>query len=218
MAATACAYGYQGTAARPPPARSSQVPADPFLTFDDDAEAATPPPPPPPPPRPLPPSFWSRHLGICTEGLGSESSGDIDLSDLSDDVNNNGDGDSGAVDAGHQALPCKRHHRDDGEPGRARSATRPAFPPPISVIGAGGKPWLYLRHHREDGRLVLREVRIPSRELLQARREDGRFKLQFAQPQPAEEEPEDDVDHHQCQDPESPADATVPEKKQDVNE
>ncbi|RLN09052.1 formin-like protein 3 [Panicum miliaceum] len=225
MAATACAYGYQQQGTRPPPpplalaapARSSSQVPDPFLVgFDDDDAELTPPPPPPPPlPRPCnkaPPSFLSRHLGICTEGLGSESSGDIDLNDLSDDVNN-------ADDEVGQALvvPCKRQHRDGGGEGLGRRARggRPApFPPPISVIGAGGKPWLYLRPHREDGRLVLREVRIPTRELLQARREGGRFKLQFAQPLPEEEEPEDvHHHHHQCQDHE-PAD----EKRQEGNE
>jgi len=195
MAATACAYGYQQQGTRPlalaAPARSSSLAPDPFLTgFDDDAEVT--PPPPPPPPRQCtkaPPPFPPRHLGICTEGLGAESSGDIDLSDLSDDVNT-------------LVVPCKRQHRDGGGegPGRRARGGRPApFPPPISVIGAGGKPWLYLRPHREDGRLVLREVWIPSRELLQARREGGRFKLQFAQPHPEEEEPEDAHHHHdQC--------------------
>uniref|UniRef100_J3LXM6 FAF domain-containing protein n=1 Tax=Oryza brachyantha TaxID=4533 RepID=J3LXM6_ORYBR len=54
---------------------------------------------------------------------------------------------------------------------------RAAFPPPISVIGKGGRPWLTLRAHREDGRLVLREMRLPSQELLQPCKEDGRFKL-----------------------------------------
>ncbi|CAN6238318.1 unnamed protein product [Urochloa humidicola] len=233
MAATACAYGYQGT--RPPPlakpARSSssqsQVPDDhhPFLISFDDAEEApppapTPPPPPPPLPRPsskAPPPFLSRHLGICTEGLGSESSGDIDLSDLSDDAVGNNDGDAQvARQALMMPLPCKRQHRDgDDEQGRAKPKP---FPPPISVIGAGGKPWLYLRHHREGGRLVLREVRIPTRELLQARREGGRFTLQFAHPLPEEEEQEGDVHHDQCQDQEEPADVTVQDKKQEGNE
>jgi hypothetical protein len=90
-----------------------------------------------------------------------------------------------------------------------RSA-RPAFPPPISLIGAGGKPWLYLRPQREDGRLVLREVRIPSRELLQARREDGRFQLQYAQPQPDDEEDK----CQEAQGQQDPADAMAPEKSQ----
>ncbi|KAG2658842.1 protein FANTASTIC FOUR 3-like [Panicum virgatum] len=217
MAATACAYGYQQQGTRPPlalaaPARSASQAPDPLLVGfdddDDDGAEVTPPPAPPPPPRPCikaPPPFPPRNLGICTEGLGAESSGDIGLSDLSDDVSNNGAGGDGDAEAGRALVgPCKRQHRDGGGggegPGRRARGGRPApFPPPISVIGAGGKPWLYLRPHREDGRLVLREVRIPSRELLQARREGGRFKLQFAQPHPEEEEPEDAHHHHdQC--------------------
>ncbi|XP_066318575.1 protein FAF-like, chloroplastic [Miscanthus floridulus] len=217
MAATACAYSYQ--AGGPAQVRLPD-------TFIDDVDGAVqkaeqtpaPAPPPPPLPRPskVPPSsFLSHHLDICTEGLGSESSGDIDLSDLTDDVNgNDNDHDAACVDVG-QALPCKWQHRDgggDAEPGSARSA-RPAFPPPISLIGAGGQPWLYLRPQREDGRLVLREVRIPSRELLQARREDGRFKLQFAQPQP-----DDEKDECQLAQGQDPAEAMAPEKTQQGNE
>ncbi|KAL6634228.1 hypothetical protein ACP70R_026899 [Stipagrostis hirtigluma subsp. patula] len=198
MAATACAaYPYEGT--RPPlmpPARSSHVP-EPPLDVDDGRGFAVkpappaPPSPPPPPPPPLPrpskaTSLFSRDLGLCTEGLGSESSGDVDLGDdITDAENINDDTSIGGVVLAGQGLPCKRQHRDgDEEPAaRARSGRTFAFPPPISVIGAGGKPWLYLRPHRADGRLVLREVKIPSRELLQARREDGRFKLQFAHPE-----------------------------------
>ncbi|KAG8070907.1 hypothetical protein GUJ93_ZPchr0006g40754 [Zizania palustris] len=176
------------------------------------------PPPPPPPPQPqlfelqlgaggngsagtkatAPLVLSRRHLGICTEGLGSESSessGDVDVSDDYTDK-----------DVVAHALPCKRQHYrpddsndDNGQttvPLQAWTRTGRAFPPPISVIGAGGKPWLYLRAHRGDGRLVLREIRIPSRELLHACREDGRFKLHFAHPeeQDEDEQPADDPD------------------------
>lgn len=176
MAATALAYAYQE--ARP------LMPATPEPQFDVDGCAVKPatpaPPPPPPSSQLLRPSIFSRHPGLCTEGLGSESSGDVHLDDLLNDIGN--------VHDGQQGLPCESQLCDsDDQPARAR-ISRKAFPPPISVIGAGGKPWLYLRSHKEDGRLVLREVRIPSQELLQARREDGRFKLRFAQPQPEEEE------------------------------
>ncbi|KAG8064425.1 hypothetical protein GUJ93_ZPchr0004g38302 [Zizania palustris] len=59
-----------------------------------------------------------------------------------------------------------------------RTRSGRAFPPPISVIGKGGRPWLSLRAHREAGRLVLREMRLPPQELtLQPCKEDGRFKL-----------------------------------------
>ncbi|CAD6258254.1 unnamed protein product [Miscanthus lutarioriparius] len=54
------------------------------------------------------------------------------------------------------------------------------FPPPIRSIGRGGKPYVCFRSLREDGRFVLREVVIPGKELLQATREGGRLRLQFA--------------------------------------
>ncbi|KAF8667372.1 hypothetical protein HU200_005427 [Digitaria exilis] len=78
----------------------------------------------------------------------------------------------------------QQQHLDDdagyGEHHQMLRRTRSgrAFPPPISVIGKGGRPWLSLRAHREGGRLVLREMRLPSHELqLQPCKEDGRFKL-----------------------------------------
>lgn len=58
-----------------------------------------------------------------------------------------------------------------------RTRSGRTFPPPISVIGRSGRPWLRLRASREGGRLVLREMRLPSQELLQPCKEDGRFKL-----------------------------------------
>uniref|UniRef100_A0A2P2PLR5 FAF domain-containing protein n=1 Tax=Rhizophora mucronata TaxID=61149 RepID=A0A2P2PLR5_RHIMU len=57
-----------------------------------------------------------------------------------------------------------------------------AIPPPISCIGKSGRPGVYFQSYRQDGRFVLREVRIPTQELLHACREDGRLKLQFIQP------------------------------------
>ncbi|TVU01756.1 hypothetical protein EJB05_52750, partial [Eragrostis curvula] len=73
----------------------------------------------------------------------------------------------------------QRPHLADDDGHRQDVVTRSgrAFPPPISVIGRSGRPWLQLRAQREGGRLVLREMRLPSQELLQPCKEDGRFKL-----------------------------------------
>ncbi|KAM0918788.1 hypothetical protein ACQ4PT_008631 [Festuca glaucescens] len=207
MAATTCAYGYGSSCppsapapaamASPTAARSLQA-MDSFSHHSHSHSHAVlgsiihgvvmpPPPAPPPPPLPPPPLLdlhsgtrsghsgsqaASRDPGLCTEGLGSESSessGDVDLGDVGDD-------NIEEMEA-EQAL----HHQEETTV-MARARGGSVFPPPISVIGAAGKPWQYLRAHRGDGRLVLREVRIPSRELLQACREDGRLKLHFAHP------------------------------------
>uniref|UniRef100_A0ACD5UB62 Uncharacterized protein n=1 Tax=Avena sativa TaxID=4498 RepID=A0ACD5UB62_AVESA len=118
-----------------------------------------------PPLRPPPPLHPFSDL--LTEALGAESLNP-------DDVAMDG---VAAVEA--PDPPCKReqHDDDDNQVTLRRTRSVRAFPPPISVIGKSRRPWLILRAHREDGRLVLREMRLPSQELLQQYREDGRFKL-----------------------------------------
>lgn len=49
------------------------------------------------------------------------------------------------------------------------------IPPPISSIGRR----VCFKSYRFDGRLVLKEEKIPTQEILHAFREDGRLKLQF---------------------------------------
>jgi hypothetical protein len=102
-----------------------------------------------------------------------------------------------------QDPPCKREQRepeDDADQGfvmprRTRSG-RVKFPPPISVIGKSGRPWLTLRAHREDGRLVLREMRLPSLELLQcAGRTGGLSCLGTRRPAPAADASLPALDH-----------------------
>ncbi|XP_020585292.1 uncharacterized protein LOC110027966 [Phalaenopsis equestris] len=80
-----------------------------------------------------------------------------------------------------------------GECVRSYSDVRPriaGFPPPISTIGSGGKPRVYFKSIRKDGRFVLREIRIPKQRLLQTRREDGRLKMRVLRPREEEEEEE----------------------------
>ncbi|KAL6650647.1 hypothetical protein ACP70R_009572 [Stipagrostis hirtigluma subsp. patula] len=111
-------------------------------------------------------------LDLLTEPLGAESSGPDDAAAMADVA---------VADSPRAPPPPPHQHHDDaaGDRGHVLRRTRSgrAFPPPISVIGKGGRPWFKLRAHREGGRLVLREMRLPSQELLQPCKEDGRFKL-----------------------------------------
>lgn len=111
-------------------------------------------------------------LLLCTEGLGSESTVDV-LRDDEDDVL-------------AAALRHQEETPDDGggaakEEEKENRRPPPSFPPPIrSISGRGGKPSVCFRSFRAEGRFVLVEVLIPGKELLQASREGGRLRLQFA--------------------------------------
>ncbi|XP_041992958.1 protein FANTASTIC FOUR 1-like [Salvia splendens] len=119
-------------------------------------------------------SFSSDSLSLCTEGLGFESFDDVEETSK------------------HGEFCCRevREHRDgersvardlEKQRGESARASRAAFPPPISCIGRSGKPWVWFKSYREDGRFILKEIRIPTQEFLHACREDGRLQLRFVQ-------------------------------------
>ncbi|XP_077240048.1 uncharacterized protein LOC143880958 [Tasmannia lanceolata] len=143
-------------------------------------------------------------LQLCTEGLGFESSGEVeDLKTKSGDDwgNHEKEKDSDSKPSSeNQHLNSRNLLNSAGGGSFTRSKTNGSFPPPISCIGRTGKPWVYFRSYRHDGRFVLREIRIPTQELLHASREDGRLKLHFVQPDKEitqEKEDEDDAEE-QC--------------------
>ncbi|CAL1367203.1 unnamed protein product [Linum trigynum] len=171
-------------------------------------------------PYPLSGSKLGGSLQLCTEGLGSESSADLE------DLNNNDISSktgwqhqekeeaiekrtttpptTRAIIAKHSSeLENQSRGGEDRRSSRSFGDRGVSFPPPISCIGKTGKPWVCFKSYREDGRFVLKEVRIPTQELLHACREDGRLKLQFVQPdneiieEVEDEEEEDDsfVEH-----------------------
>lgn len=99
-------------------------------------------------------------LNPCTEGLGLQS-----LEDANDQANE-----------GKKVI--YRRSYSDVRP----KCSNGSFPPPLTSIGRGGKPRVYFKSFRKDGRFVLREVRIPMQRLLHCRREDGRLRMQVIGP------------------------------------
>ncbi|GJN28288.1 hypothetical protein PR202_gb16395 [Eleusine coracana subsp. coracana] len=93
-------------------------------------------------------------LLLCTEGLGSEST--VDADDMLKD-----DGDAEAA-----AIVSKEDKEAEEQAAAAAAKAAGEKKPPPSF--------------RADGRFVLMEVVIPGKELLQAYREGGRLRLQFA--------------------------------------
>ncbi|KAK6936226.1 Fantastic Four domain [Dillenia turbinata] len=119
-------------------------------------------------------SMNSESLQLCTEGLGFESSDDVEefTSDITTDCLNQEEKTGCIKASSSQSLGGFKRVR----------TTSGVFPPPISCIGRTGKPWVCFRSYRQDGRFVLKEIRIPTQEFLHACRENGRLKLQFVQP------------------------------------
>ncbi|KAF8641866.1 hypothetical protein HU200_067571 [Digitaria exilis] len=110
-------------------------------------------------------------LLLCTEGLGSESTVDAD-----DMFKDDGDSETAAALKGTDVEDFAAAAEEEKEMRKQPKE----FPPPIRSIGRGGKPYVCFRSFREGGRFVLLEVVIPGKELLQATRESGRLRLQFA--------------------------------------
>ncbi|CAA7061094.1 unnamed protein product [Microthlaspi erraticum] len=127
-------------------------------------------------------SAESSSLQLCTEGLGSESYYDLEDGKVNVNVNCNGNG-QGDVDD-EIKVKGKDNGSSDEELGPRRRERR-EYPPAMTRMS--------FKTYREEGRLVLEEVRIPRREFLRASREDGRLRLKLVQP----EDEEDDEDEEE---------------------
>ncbi|KAJ8459730.1 hypothetical protein OPV22_032656 [Ensete ventricosum] len=132
---------------------------------------------------------------ICTEGLGFES-----LQDAGDPTKGSmGNGstlrrkENKETVVGQSSMAAMgqrlymRSHSDIG-----LTSGEAVFPPPISTIGKGVKPWVYLKSFKKDGRLVIKKIKLPTQQCLQATRENGRLLLQLAHPTKQDEEEEEE--------------------------
>ncbi|KZV30541.1 hypothetical protein F511_05691 [Dorcoceras hygrometricum] len=127
----------------------------------------------------------SDSLSLCTEGLGSESSDDVDDLWSNDHTYRN-------EYQQHEDRKVNTRNIKFSENDRFN---RGEFPPPISCIGRSGQPGVCFKSYRQDGRFILKEIRIPTQEVLHACRENGRLKLQFIQSDDEIlEEDDDDLD------------------------
>ena len=70
-----------------------------------------------------------------------------------------------------------------------------SFPPPL--------PSLHMRSHRDNGRLFLQAVSVPSQNNFCAQRENGRLVLTFADVEVAEEEEEEEEEFDEAEEVES---------------
>ncbi|KAL5561668.1 hypothetical protein UlMin_031415 [Ulmus minor] len=124
----------------------------------------------------------AKSLEMCTESLGSETGNDASQGGEDDVVSE----DSGKFPTRESSKVCK-NRKELKNLNRSSS-----FPPPLtSVSGSGG---LQVRPHREDGRLVLKAVVVPScNTYFHAERSDGRLTLRLMRDVP----PNSDIDNEE---------------------
>ncbi|XP_028773115.1 protein FANTASTIC FOUR 1 [Neltuma alba] len=150
----------------------------------------------------------SESLQLCTEGLGFESSDNVE--ELKNGMN-----ETWEVLKVKEDIPLGNSSNGQHYGRKSRgSVGETQYPPPISCIGKNGKPWVCFRSYRDNGRFVLKEIRIPTKEFLHAHRENGRLTLNFVQPdddvllqEDAEEEEEEEEAENEEDDEEAEEDS-----------
>ncbi|KAM6541229.1 hypothetical protein CsatB_005676 [Cannabis sativa] len=131
----------------------------------------------------------AKSLQMCTEGLGSETG--------SDSGDSSGDEMSLLSSSPLSSAKTKKSGATQAAKRYCNRSCSSSFPPPLtSVSGSSG---LQVRPHREDGRLVLRAVIVPSvRSFFHAERTDGRLTLRLmSSSEPVEEEKEEDEEEEE---------------------
>ncbi|TKY67013.1 FAF protein [Spatholobus suberectus] len=135
-----------------------------------------------------------KSLEICTESLGSETGSD-GLSFSSYSSSETGDAEE------EEKVVLEPTHQEE-EPydyasvvttKKASAAPPRAFPPPLpSLSHHQACSSLHMRSHRDNGRLVLEAVSLPSHNNFRVQRQHGRLVLTFSNPQEEEEEEEEE--------------------------
>lgn len=136
-------------------------------------------------------SLSERSLEICTESLGSETGSEGFSSYPPSET---GEGEEEKEDISNfQELqePAKQEERvwRQEEPVMAvklsclgdKKSSQRSFPPPIPSLARQDGASTYMRTRRNNGRLVLEAVAIPSKNNFCAQRQDGRLVLTFAE-------------------------------------
>ncbi|OVA06033.1 The fantastic four family [Macleaya cordata] len=171
-------------------------------------------------------------LKLCTEGLGFESSDEVENSknQSGDEWKNHGkekDSSSGNLiqmnitknpssgDLSEISI-TKNSSSDNLNEFRRLKPQGRNFPPPISCIGRNGKPRVCLRSYRYNGRFVLKEIEIPTVEVLHACREGGRLTLHLVLPE--KEIPEEEGEGEELEEEEENYDPDEQEEDEEGEE
>lgn len=130
-----------------------------------------------------------KSLDICTESLGSETGSDgFSSSDEVDHKSSTHKSDE--EDEVHEGVELKHVRKaESGGPVNykcsiSRKPPPRSFPPPLPSLSRRDGPCLLMKPHREEGRLVLKAVPVPSHNYLHAQRQGDRLLLTLINPPP----------------------------------
>ncbi|XP_022730935.1 protein FAF-like, chloroplastic [Durio zibethinus] len=141
-----------------------------------------------------------KSLEICTESLGSETGSDGFSSDPPSETSDMEELDK----EDDQELQQQKQERmaqltsfDAQEPrivkynyDVGKKSPHRSFPPPIPSLSLKDGASVRMKTHRDNGRLVVEAVSVPSQNKFLAHRQDGRLVLTFANTTPSEAQPE----------------------------
>lgn len=144
-------------------------------------------------------SLSEKSLEICTESLGSETGSDGFSSYPSSET---GDEEEVKEEEEEEKQEVEQHEEKVVVTEEFRvakyscsynkkSSSPRSFPPPLPSLSRGDGPSLRMQSHRENGRLVLEAVSIPSQKNFSAQRQDGRLLLTFVSNSTVDHEPKD---------------------------
>ncbi|ESW04495.1 hypothetical protein PHAVU_011G099500 [Phaseolus vulgaris] len=134
-----------------------------------------------------------KSLQICTESLGSETGSDgLLVSSYSSSETGDAEEEEKVAEPTHQEEEELSNYASVVATKKSSSPTR-AFPPPLhSLSHQQAGPSLHMRSRRDNGRLVLEAVSVPSHNNFSIQRQGGRLVLSFSNHQEEEEEEEEE--------------------------
>ncbi|KAH1130545.1 hypothetical protein J1N35_001923 [Gossypium stocksii] len=139
-------------------------------------------------------SLSEKSLEICTESLGSETGSDCfssyppsETSDMQEDDPKEDDQQLQHIEQERvEELRIVKHYNYDA--GKKSAHHHRSFPPPIPSLSRKDGASLRMKTCRDNGRLVLEAVSVPSHDNFVAQRQDGRLVLTFSNTAPDVEE------------------------------
>ncbi|XP_018470514.1 protein FAF-like, chloroplastic [Raphanus sativus] len=130
-------------------------------------------------------SLSEKSLGICTESLGSETGCEGFASYSADAAEIDKEEEEEASLVLNDTVVTKEEEEEEAitVPNHTTCIEIPrgSFPPPIRSLSSQSGSALHMKTRRDNGRLVLEAVSMPSHNNFSAKRQDGRLLLAFAE-------------------------------------